>query len=258
MNSCIYEGWVRHRRHAPVENGFHYRLYMMYLDLGELDQVFQGRWLWSTRRANLAWFRRADHLGDPCVNLETAVRDLVADRTDIRPRGPIRLLTHLRYFGHCMNPVSFYYCWDEADRHLETVVAEVHNTPWGEQHCYVLDQRSNEGTDRKLRFRFPKTFHVSPFMGMDQEYDWRFLAPGPHLATHMDSYENGERLLDSTMALRRRPLTGPNLARVLARHPLITAQVVARIYWQAARLWWKKCPFHPHPKHNLEAKVAPQ
>ena len=138
MQSCLYNGWVRHRRFAPRAHAFRYRLFMAYLDLTELDHVFRGRWFWSTRRPALAWFRRADYLGNPSVPLDQAVRDAVERDTGMRPRGPIRLLTHLRYFGHGFNPVSFYYCFDPADTRVETIVAEITNTPWAERHAYVL------------------------------------------------------------------------------------------------------------------------
>jgi DUF1365 family protein len=257
MNSCIYEGRVRHRRYAPVENTFRYRVFMVYLDLAELDEVFARRWLWSTRRPAPAWFRRADHLGDPRVPLDDAVRDLVETRTGRRPRGPIRLLTNLRYFGYCMTPVSFYYCFDAAGERVEVVVAEVHNTPWGEMHAYVLPDAMNERSGRRKRFRFNKAFHVSPFMGMDQLYDWRLTDPGARLPVHMENHERGARLFDATMVLNRRPLTGPQLARVLVRYPFMTGKVLAAIYWQALRLWCKRCPFHPHPKHRLSETPAP-
>ena len=97
---------------------------MVHLALTELDSVFQGRWLWSTKRFNVAWFRRADHEGDPREPLEVTIRNLVEARTGNRPAGPITLLTNLRYFGYCMNPVSFYYCWDAARTHVQTIVAE--------------------------------------------------------------------------------------------------------------------------------------
>ncbi|MRR58659.1 MAG: DUF1365 family protein, partial [Deltaproteobacteria bacterium] len=111
--SFIYTGRVEHRRYAPVGNVFSYRLFMLYLDLAELEEIFTERWLWSVERANIASFLRRDHLGDPDIPLDEAVRGLVEARTASRPAGPIRILTHLRYFGHCFNPVSFYYCFDE-------------------------------------------------------------------------------------------------------------------------------------------------
>ncbi len=138
MHSAIYKGQLRHRRLDPVEHTFSYRLFMMYIDLAELNQVFKKRWFWSAKHPALARFRRERHLGDPTIPLEQSVRDLIRDTTGQVPHGPIRLLTHLQYFGYCFNPVSFYYCFDETDTRVETIVAEVNNTPWGEQHCYVL------------------------------------------------------------------------------------------------------------------------
>jgi DUF1365 family protein len=255
MNSCLYEGRVGHRRFAPVENAFRYTLFMVYLDLGELDRVFRGRWLWSTRRPALAWFRRQDHLGDPEVPLDDAVRDLVEAAGHTRPAGPIRLLTHLRYFGYCMNPVSFYYCFDESGERVETIVAEVHNTPWGEQHAYVLATEDAESSGDRWQFHLAKAFHVSPFMDMDQQYDWSFDAPDERLSVRMRTLEDGRRLLDATLGLRRRPITGGNLARVLVRHPFMTAKVITAIYFQALRLYLKRCPFFPHPKRRLQVET---
>jgi len=248
VNSCLYRGTVRHRRLRPVPHAFRYELFMLYLDLAELPHVYDGRWLWSTRRPALAWFRRADHLGDPAQPLDAAVRDLVAARTGRRPAGPIRLLTHLRYFGYVMNPVSFYYCFDPTGTAVETIVADVTNTPWGERHAYVLDVDARAGRHGVLRFTHAKTFHVSPFMGMDVRYDWRISVPGRRLLVHIDNRESAEeKAFDATLALRREALTGPALAGALARHPWMTAKVAAGIYWQAARLWMKGVPFLAHP-----------
>jgi hypothetical protein len=247
MHSAIYHGWVRHRRFAPRAHAFRYRLFLLYLDLAELDTAFRGRWLWSTRRAALARFDRADHLGDPAVPLDQAVRDLVAAETGHRPAGPIRLLTHLRYFGYCFNPVSFYYCFDAHDTQVETIVAEVNNTPWGERHCYVLDAARDAGVAGHKRYRLDKVFHVSPFMPMDLAYDWRFGPPGEHLNVHMALHREA-KVFDATMHLERTPLTGPQLARVLLRFPLMTVQVIVAIHWQALRLWLKRVPVCTHPK----------
>ena len=256
VNSCLYEGLVGHRRFAPTENAFRYALFMVYLDLDELDEVFRGRWLWSTKRPALAWFRRRDHLGDPAVPLDTAVRDLVEERGHDRPTGRIRLLTHLRYFGYCMNPVSFYYCFDEADQRVETIVAEVHNTPWGEQHCNVLRADEQAAAGARHRFRFAKDFHVSPFMGMDQQYDWTFGEPGIGLAVRMRTNEDNTRMLDASMGLRRRPISAGSLARALVRYPFMTAKVVVAIYYQALRLHLKRIPFHAHPKHAIKVEAS--
>lgn len=244
MNSGVYQGIVRHRRFSPVRHDFLYRTFLLYLDLDELPRVFDGRWLWSARRFAPAWFRRADYLGDPAVPLAEAVRDRVAERTGRRPAGPIRLLTHLRYWGYVQNPVTFYYCFDASGTALEAIVAEVTNTPWKERHAYVV-RAASQG--RVHRASFPKAFHVSPFMPMDQRYDWRLSTPGERLHVHMTNSRDGERVFEATLALRRAPMTGPVLAGCLARHPWMTASVVTGIYWQALRLWLRGVPFHPHP-----------
>lgn len=242
MKSCLYIGSLRHRRLAPRPHAFQYRLFMAYLDLAELDEVFRGRWLWSARRPALAWFKRADYLGDAALPLDEAVREKVWRETGVRPRGPIRLLTHLRMFGHCFNPVSFYYCFDARGERVETVVAEITNTPWKERHAYVLPVRGGD-----MRFRFGKSFHVSPFMPMAQQYDWRFGAPGERLAVHMENLDERGKVFDATLVLERREISPAALAGALARHPFLTLQVLGAIHWQALWLWAKRVPVHAHP-----------
>ena len=258
MKSGIYQGQVRHRRMVPVEHGFNYRMFMMYLDLAELPTVFRRRWLWSTGRAALARFRREDHYGDPSVPLDESIRALIEERTGKRPEGPIRLLTQLRYFSYVFNPVSFYYCYDRDDNTLETIVAEVNNTPWGEQHCYVLSQEINHGTNGVNRYFPVKKMHVSPFMEMDVAYDWRFNVPTDRLTVHMENSREGSKVFDATLVLQRKEITAGSLARVLSHFPFMTLKIVGAIHWQALKLWLKGAPVHDHPakKAALQEKTS--
>jgi len=228
---------------------------MVWLDLAELDRVFHRRWFWSTRRRALAWFRRADFLGDPALPLDEAVRRRVMEAGQGRPDGPIRVLTQLRNYGHCFNPVTFYYCYDATGTRVETVVAEITNTPWKQRHAYVLPA-PRQRPDGRLDFAFAKDFHVSPFMPMDMAYRWWFSLPGERLAVHMANTHGGVPVFDATLALERQEITGPALARVLLRFPFSTLRVLAGIYWQALRLKLKGVPVHDHPRMARDPRPA--
>ena len=250
-SSAVYEGIVTHHRHAPREHRFQYRMAQLYLDLDEIDAVFKDRWLWSVDRRNLAEWRRSDYLGPATVPLADAVRACVRTQTgSAAPAGPIRMLTHLRYGGHCFNPVTFYYCFEPDGITLGAIVAEITNTPWRERHRYVLPVAAATPQGDGCRWDFDKRFHVSPFMAMERRYDWRFSQPGERLHVHMKVRSGESTEFDATLALQRRALNGAALARVLWRFPLMTAQVIGAIHWQALILWLKRVPVHDHPRHQ--------
>ena len=240
MNSAIYTGTVTHRRRTPVGHAFCFRLFMLYVDLGELPQVLDGV------PPLLARFRREDYLGDPAIPLDIAVRDLVQERLGFRPAGSVRMLAHLRYFGHCFNPVVFYWCFAPDGERVEAVVAEVTNTPWGERHAYVVAGEGN--AEHVLESRHEKAMHVSPFMPMEMTYHWRIATPGEQLALTIENRDaDGALVFGAQLALRRRALTRSALVRVLARHPAMTLRVLAGIYGQALRLRLKGARWHAHP-----------
>jgi uncharacterized protein len=239
--SCIYEGAVRHRRRTPRRE-FRHRLALLYIDLDELPSLLGGRLARS--RPGLLRFRRSDYHGDPRLPLADAVRDTVTRHTGSRPAGPIRLLTQLRSFGHCFNPVSFYYCISATGERVEAIVTEVTNTPWGERHSYVI----GAGGSSVLDGRFDKAMHVSPFMPMAQTYTARATPPGPTLSVHIESRDGQARAFDATLSLTRRELTRSSARRITLRYPLATLRVLALIYAHAVSLKLAGARVYPHPK----------
>jgi DUF1365 family protein len=256
LASAVYSGWIRHRRYRPQAHSFRYRLYLFYLDLSELDQVFSGRRFWSIDRRNLGEFRRSDYLGDPSLALDEAVRRRAAEALGRRPEGPIRLLAHLRTFGHCFNPVAFYYCYRPDGETLDCIVAEITNTPWKERHSYVLAAETAERHGSALAWGFPKAFHVSPFLPMQRDYAWRFQPPGAELRVHMDVNDGAQKDFDATLVLERRPLDGATLVRSLVRYPLMTLKVVVAIHWQAFLIWRARNPVYDHPGKHPPPKAT--
>jgi DUF1365 family protein len=248
--SAVYEGWVRHRRFEPVEHDFRYPLFLMYLDLDEVPEVFDPYRLWSARRAAPARYRRSDYMGDPDRPLAECARDEVEAATGDRPGGPVRMLANIRCLGHIFNPVAFYYCFDPAGQTVEAVVADVNNIPWGERHPYVLSRDDEESSGAVMVDELDKRLHVSPLMGMDQTYAFRAAEPGARLTVEIESRpRDGEqgKAFDATLSLHRRELSASLLNRMLARYPAMSLQVVAKIYWQALRLRLKGAHAHPHP-----------
>jgi DUF1365 family protein len=137
---------------------------------------------------------------------------------------------------------------------VEAVVAEVSNTPWRERHCYVLWKGNRVGSADRLRFRHRKDFHVSPFMDMDFDYHWQLNTPAETLKVVLANHRNGQRVFAADMVLHRRPLTRGQMIRTWLRYPWVTGQVVLAIYYEALRLWMKKCPYYPHPGNRDEVQ----
>jgi len=245
VESAFYFGQLRHRRFQPALHQFTYDLFMACLDIDRIPELTRISRFLGYNRFNWASFCERDHFGDPRLPLrERLTRDAAAQGISL-PSGPIYLLTHLRYLGYVFNPISLFYCYDSDDS-LRVVLAEVNST-FGETHNYWLHPGNEQPAAKSRRYQCPKALHVSPFMGMDMDYQFVLTPPGDGLIAHMKTIRAGEALFDATLNLHREPWTAKALHRALATHPLMTAKVIGAIHWQALRLYLKKVPVFTHP-----------
>lgn len=265
--SAIFKGYVRHRRFEPKTHAFNYPLFMLYLDLDELQELFAKKWYCSSSRFNLVRFKREDFFAPEQADLKQAVIKRMAPFVEGEICS-VRVLMHARYLNIIFNPVVFYYCFDAADN-LIAILTEITNTPWGERHAYVLpvvaSSAAPESQPRyqfkgkaKHQFEFSKAFHVSPFNPMNMDYRWVFNAPDDKLFVHMDNFlqaitpeadsvHEQVKHFDATLVMNRVGFS-ENLAKILIQYPLITVKVITGIYWQALKLKLKGVPFYDHPK----------
>ena len=257
INSRIYQGWVRHRRYLPKKNEFQYTVFQVWLDLDEADNLHKLCPFWSSNRFNLVQFRRKDYMaGEP--DLKQTIIDRIQQETGKSFSGKIYLLTNLRYYGYCFNPVSYYFCYNE-NQQLEFILSEVNNTPWNERHTYIHQlspSQKNHAEGDSLQFNHKKEFHVSPFMPMNLDYKSLFNIKPSALLIHMQLFKQDDFMFDATMNLKGKPLTRLTAWLVPFKYPLMCFKVVAGIYWQALKIWLiKGIAYIPHPsgKHRTKS-----
>lgn len=238
MRSAIYKGKVFHKRFAPRVHSFSYPLYMVMLDLDELEDVQNisrlcGQAWWSPLR-----FKRSDFHGDPNQSIKSEVYLTVKDQLGIELDGPVHVLNQWRCFGFNFNPLSTYYCFSRDGSRLVAVVAEVTNTPWLERRAYALPI-----TDAENEVSFDKDFTVSPFNPINLRYRWLSTRPDSHLSIKIDTYHNQTHSFYAAMSLERTELSKRSLRRIVSTFPFSTYRVVSAIYWEALKLYLKGVPF---------------
>ena len=254
VRPAIYVGTLRHRRFQPKHHEFTYPIFMVCLDIDRISEMMAISPFTGCNRWNWASFFDEDHFGNAALTMRERLDLDAKAHSSSLPRGKVFLLTNLRYFGYNFNPVSFFFCENSIGK-TEAVVAEVNNT-FGETHNYWLSCREHRGNS--VRWRFQKEFHVSPFMGMNQQYSWTFASSDDSLTIQTNSFEDSKHIFDATLILEPREWNRKNLHAVLRSYPWMTLKVISAIHWEAVRLWWKNIPIAHHPGAGRFARANVQ
>lgn len=240
----LYTTRVMHRRLVAPLHRFVYRLFYLLVDIDRIDELDRNLRLFSHNRFNLVAFHDRDHGNGERGGLRIWAERLLAANGVCLEGGRIRLLCLPRVLGFAFNPLAVWYC-EHRDGSLRAIIAEVRNT-FGEKHCYVLASGG-----RPLTYEGPhakdKCFHVSPFLDLVGQYQFRFDEPAGSLRVLIHETREGTPILDATLAGERQALGDGALLRQVARMPWMALKVVAGIHWEALKLWLRGARFHRKP-----------
>jgi len=249
VNHKIYAGWVRHRRYAPRKHQFRYGMFLLSLDIDDLQHNSREGFWFGVNKPALLSFLHKDYLDGKGKLSRHKVWDRVASLGGQWHGGKVYLLGQMRCLGVYFSPVNFYYCHDQSGK-LRYLLAEVSNTPWNERHCYLVNAEVPEVIE--------KEFHVSPFMDEDMDYHWRFTPLNPRLYLHIENHLDDDnalqvkKLFDATLVMNEQPFTRGNLIKNVLRIPSMTIKTMVGIHWEALKLFAKRIPYIPYVSHQKE------
>lgn len=235
MKTGLYRGKTWHARHLPSRHAFNYQIFMLGLDLDEIDDIHERTRFFSCKGFNWAWLRRADYCpGNP--DLRLAVLERASTLAGRPVTGKVFMLANLRYLGFYFSPVNFYFIGESSQP--DWLVAEVSNTPWNERHYYLVDLHDPKTAQ--------KNFHVSPFNPIDMQYQWQIGIEAETLLIKLEAWRE-EKEFEAGMSLEQSPLNSSSLLKLLLATPVMTIKIIAGIYWEALKLFIKRTPFYGHP-----------
>ena len=238
-------GQVRHRRLRPSVNQFSYPAYFLRLPMRRLAAALAPLRAFGHNRFNLLGYYDLDHAGASGVHGASWIDALLREHGVHDADGEIWLHTFARVLGYVFNPVSFWYC-HHADGSLRAVLCEVNNT-FGERHCYLLAHDDGHALAYGEELAARKVFHVSPFCAVSGGYRFRFVVTPLQCIARIDYDDSAGLLIETSISGRLEPLTDASVRRAFLRYPLFSVTVIARIHWQAVKLFFKRLPFFSKP-----------
>ncbi len=234
FNSCIYSGFVTHRRFKPKKHYFSYKTFSLLIDLNEIENLEKKISFFSYNKFNILSFYNLDHGPRDGSSLIDWVKNKLVEANINIGDGVIKLLCYPRFFGYVFNPLSIFYCYDNYSN-LKAVLYEVKNT-FNEQHTYVFSANLDSNL---ILHRCDKKFYVSPFMEMKTYYNFRLFKPGKVINVFIKQSDSQGTLLTACQVGKKIEINSKNLLFQFLRHPFMSFKVIAAIHFEALRLWIK-------------------
>ena len=238
INSCIYSGSVIHKRFKPKEHFFKYKVFSLFLDLSELNELDDKLNFFSLNKFNLISFYEVDHGNRDGSSLLDWVKNNLSKNNVSTVNIKVKLLCYPRILGYVFNPLSVFFVYDQNEN-LVSILYEVKNT-FGEQHTYFFKV---ENQNKLIQNNCSKKFHVSPFIEMNCNYFFKILNPAQKLSVIIDQYDQKGKILFASQDGERSDLTGKNLMKSYLKHPLMTFKIISAIHFEAFKLWMKGIRF---------------
>ena len=238
INSCIYSGSVIHKRFKPKEHFFKYKVFSLFLDLSELNELDDKLNFFSLNKFNLISFHEVDHGNRDGSSLLDWVKNNLSNNNVSTVNIRVKLLCYPRILGYVFNPLSVFFVYDQNEN-LISILYEVKNT-FGEQHTYFFKV---ENQNKLIQNNCSKKFHVSPFIEMNCNYFFKILNPAQKLSVIIDQYDQKGKILFASQDGERSDLTSKNLMKSYLKHPLMTFKIISAIHFEAFKLWMKGIKF---------------
>ena len=244
MNSCIYNGTVKHQRFKPIEHSLNYRTFSMLLDLDEIENLAKNISIFSLNKFNIFSFYDFDHGARDGSSLKKWVQKNIKKFNISNNITKIKLLCYPRIFGYVFNPLSIFYCYE--NNILRAIFYEVKNT-FNEQHTYIFKIKNDEKIEQKCK----KKFYVSPFMDMESYYNFKLLNPKEKLSIFIKQTDGKETVLTATQTGDKKEFSFKQLLLNFFKYPLMTIKIISSIHYEAFFLWKKGAVYRKRDKKIL-------